>query len=523
MPLSLAELLSEPELGLQLIAGHAGLDRRGPIGWAHISESPDPTPWMEGGELLLTIGLGVRDSPELQRGLVARLDEAGCPAVGFGVGVCMERVPDALRAEADARALPLFTVPYEVPFIAVTKRVSRQLFDEHYATLRNAVRMHRAVLSAVLSGTGVDGVLDTVGRQLPAFACVLFDYYGTLLSRRDGAAAPAPDTIRLWQALAGPMHDQDRFTIVVGGRVVIATTVRLGEEVEAVLALVGDRPLAEHEALLLEQGLAGLSLEFARGLSAREAHRAQADELLAEVADGRMAARTVARRLRRLGLDPDLAYRVLCLHRPEPVGLRALCALAEDVVTAGGGTVVLGRHEGAVHCVVQPADGEHAERLAAAASSRGWSGVRVGRSLAQTDPGALDAALRESRVAADVPGAGSVVDVAGLGLRGLLAGIDDDRGGRAFVSHVLGPVVAHDAREGSRLVDTIAAYLRHGCRPGPAAAELCVHRHTLAYRLGRVAELTGRDLRDGAHLLELGLALELHARAGGADPAGPGG
>jgi PucR family transcriptional regulator, purine catabolism regulatory protein len=62
------------------------------------------------------------------------------------------------------------------------------------------------------------------------------------------------------------------------------------------------------------------------------------------------------------------------------------------------------------------------------------------------------------------------------------------------------------------LLDTLRAYLAHGCRPGPAAAELCVHRHTLTYRLDRVATLTGRDLRDGDDLLALGFALRVWAR-----------
>ncbi len=44
-----------------------------------------------------------------------------------------------------------------------------------------------------------------------------------------------------------------------------------------------------------------------------------------------------------------------------------------------------------------------------------------------------------------------------------------------------------------------------------------MHRHTLAYRLDRIRDLTGRDPRSGEHLLEFGLALELHDRADGAN------
>jgi PucR family transcriptional regulator, purine catabolism regulatory protein len=83
------------------------------------------------------------------------------------------------------------------------------------------------------------------------------------------------------------------------------------------------------------------------------------------------------------------------------------------------------------------------------------------------------------------------------------------------VTGVLGPVLEQGGRDASPLLDTLRAYLAHGCRPGPAAEELCVHRHTLAYRLDRIRDLTGRDPRAGAHLLEFGLALELHDRAAG--------
>ena len=45
------------ELELEIAAGEAGLDRA--VRWVHISELADPTPWLSGGELLLTTGLGL--------------------------------------------------------------------------------------------------------------------------------------------------------------------------------------------------------------------------------------------------------------------------------------------------------------------------------------------------------------------------------------------------------------------------------------------------------------------------------
>ena len=47
------------ELELEIAAGEAGLDRA--VRWVHISELADPTPWLSGGELLLTTGLQLGD------------------------------------------------------------------------------------------------------------------------------------------------------------------------------------------------------------------------------------------------------------------------------------------------------------------------------------------------------------------------------------------------------------------------------------------------------------------------------
>ncbi|WP_367128171.1 PucR family transcriptional regulator [Saccharothrix sp. HUAS TT1] len=59
------------------------------------------------------------------------------------------------------------------------------------------------------------------------------------------------------------------------------------------------------------------------------------------------------------------------------------------------------------------------------------------------------------------------------------------------------------------LVRTLEVYLDAGCEVRVAAERLHLHRTSLYYRLGRIAELTGRDLADGGVRLELHLALKL--------------
>jgi len=72
----------------------------------------------------------------------------------------------------------------------------------------------------------------------------------------------------------------------------------------------------------------------------------------------------------------------------------------------------------------------------------------------------------------------------------------------------LGVLEGYDAENGSRLVDSIEAFLHHNGQWESAAAQLGVHRHTLRNRMDKAAELIGRDL-DSAHTRsELWIALK---------------
>ena len=88
--LPLRDLLRE--LDLRLVAGAGGAER--PVRWVHISELVDPTPWLSGGELLLTTGLQLEGAGH-QREYVARLAGHGLAGLGLGTGFAHPRVPDA--------------------------------------------------------------------------------------------------------------------------------------------------------------------------------------------------------------------------------------------------------------------------------------------------------------------------------------------------------------------------------------------------------------------------------------------
>jgi PucR family transcriptional regulator, purine catabolism regulatory protein len=125
------------ELGLELVSGAESAQAH--VRWVHSTELPDPTPWLKGGELLLTTGLQLQ-SAQVQRELIDRLADHEIAGLGFGTGFTHKRLPAALVAAARKRGFPLFEVPYELPFIAITEKAFAQLLNERYELLqRNMV------------------------------------------------------------------------------------------------------------------------------------------------------------------------------------------------------------------------------------------------------------------------------------------------------------------------------------------------------------------------------------------------
>ena len=75
MPPTLASVVRNSSLHLTVLAGADHLERQ--VRWVHTSELDDPTPFLEGGELLLTTGIKLGRTTAQLQAYVHRLADAG--------------------------------------------------------------------------------------------------------------------------------------------------------------------------------------------------------------------------------------------------------------------------------------------------------------------------------------------------------------------------------------------------------------------------------------------------------------
>jgi DNA-binding PucR family transcriptional regulator len=93
-----------------------------------------------------------------------------------------------------------------------------------------------------------------------------------------------------------------------------------------------------------------------------------------------------------------------------------------------------------------------------------------------------------------------------LGVLGLFLDSQHPEQLGALAEHVLGPAIAHDQRAAGSLVETLDAYLDSGCNARACAEQLYVHVNTVKYRIRRLEELCGLDLRLPDDLLRATMA-----------------
>lgn len=494
VPITLRDLASERSLALRVLAAEAALDRT--VTWVHVSELDDPTPFLEGGELLLSTGLVIDDATDFPA-FVARLAGCGVAALGFGTGLRHESVPTGLLRAASEAGLPLLEVPRRTPFIAISKVVSAALAADAYAEVTTTNSAQQALTRAALRA-GRSGVIRKLAQLLGAWV-LLVEESGRLVhaspasaARRLTAVASEIERVRSRQ---GPVSatftaESDRVSVQA-----------LSSRPRTYLVVGRPERLGRTDQHVLNSCASLLTVAMARSQSLTTAQRSlRTGVLRLFLAGATEDALTCASDA--WGPPPEEPVRVIAGSGPPAARASLLDLLeseADDIGFFGGLDD---------HVVLVTADGgqgdNHLRRLA-----RTHETMHFGVSE-PAEYGAADKAYGQALHAVESAERSGVpvmrfADIAGSGLLGVVRPAE----AQAFAESLLGPLRRHDERGRGDLVVSLREWLAHHGQWDPAAARLGVHRHTLRNRMSKVAELLDVDLDSPGTRAELWLTLQL--------------
>ncbi|MCM6776455.1 PucR family transcriptional regulator [Nocardia sp. CDC159] len=529
--MQLRDILAEP-LGLRLLHGDAAALHR-PVTRACVTDMPDPTPFVTPGALVCT-GLVWRRDPTDSAPYIGVLARAGAAAVAAGRSL-HGHVPDDVIAACRQHDLPLLEAPQTLPFSRLIEHLAARNAETRLRRVKSGLARQRRLLATVAAGGDPNDLLTEFARDEDIAAWLLTgtgapiagtaplteDQIDTLIG--SAAAAPRlpvtlPDGYAVWP-VGGRMGDRiSLWYLVIRDDAEIDDS---GADLAAVAELYRMRhrerlrlrweidnpdridPLPEGAVAVVVQAVTRSNAGAVEAIS----HPAESptepidsgtpplgQQRRAATSDRDPEATTTARGRNGTLSDPD-DLRML-VHEILPTARTELDREGRIIAWTTGG-------EREVADELRRRLGRLRPALRGVRLRVGISSCRSGESVSGT--------VASAAAAASVPTAEVVsIRIADVDSAvGLLTAVPDGLQ-RRFAERVLGPIVDYDRRTGAGLLQTLEIFL--GCAGSwrQAADRMHLHLNTVRYRIGRVEELTGRDLGRLDDRLDLYLAVRAY-------------
>jgi PucR family transcriptional regulator, purine catabolism regulatory protein len=506
----------------------AGVDALGTeIRWTHAGEGLNLASLLKGGELLITTGIDIGTSGEVQRRFVADLAARRIAALAIELGSALTTVPEALVEAANEHGLCLIAFHREVRFVEISESVHRAIIDRDGELIRRGEQSRSRLISLMLRGAHISDVLvelsgfirnpvvlERAGQGIAYHACFEADdatvlgAWGTY-ARGDAAAPPA-----------------------------ISARVPMGESGTwgSLVALAVDSPLEPQDQVALERAVELIALALMRrqeeeALTARRRGDFLAGLIDSHPGDEKIVAPSVERKIAagaaELGFAPSGDVMMpLAIAAParaddgEDSGWAAVRSDLVDELEQQAVPVLAGTGENGyvllVLGLVRAADRERladqvATLIARSAERRAVSG-RPTICVGAAATGWIETAAELGAAAHAIPASANLDarpwhDVSVASPDRLLFAFRETPELREFVDQQLRPLIERDRQGRGDLLQTLAAYCANGGHKVQTARALHVERQTLYNRLRRIEEALEVDLDDGETRFSLHLAV----------------
>lgn len=512
MQLTVAEVIALPVIQAgdpEVLSAHRFGET---IRWVHVSDVPDLSALVQGGELVLTTGAALRDSPRrylsgmAAAGVLGVVVEIGETDLGAGMG--------AIAAEFD---LALVALHRQVRFVEVTEAVHRLIVADQYERVDFDRRVHETFTELSLKRPSAAGVVEAAAAILDE-PVVLEDltHRALAVSLRGRPA----DLLRDWERRSRLRAAAEEWAVTA-----------VGPRAEQWGRLIVPRPSPDPDRtrMVLERAAVALALQRMIERDRTGLHHQAQSGLIDDVLRGRITdEREAAARAHALGLRSAARYTPVAVRvdrttaATDPVAAQRRNALLVDAVlhtvNASGHTGLCAlRRDGEVGAVLalgvtRPED----EALAAL-------GTALRTEIARVDgtPGAVLAVGPAAEGVIDaVTGLGEAAHIAEVALamrgeprpfyraadvrlHGLISLLRDDPRVQTFAETELRALLAGDPAH----LDLLREYLKLAGNKAAVAARLHISRPALYKRLAAVRSALGVDLDDGESMTSLHVAL----------------
>ena len=526
---------------MKLICGEQGLKNE--IKGVTIIEAPDIVKFINGGELLLT-GLYAFKScsiEEFQNYLQElRKKEISCLVIKKGRLVeHADRKIELLREYACKNGIPLLDVPFDMSFQRVLAIVMEHLFNEEVTLLKYFKTTHDNFTALTLGNIRSENLTRPILEMLEKLIrnpVALYNQNRTCFESTaedrsdlvflDNLEDYDPDVLTNYQYWR-QKGEQNQYVIRIHMSVGVQMYLVVTEKTS---------PFTKMDCIAIENAIVALQYEFSRQFAIEELEKKFQNDILNNILNGKVSSDAeMEKSANLLQMDKNGSYRVIVFgvknegRAAKNVNDRLMhISCLEEAVRHRFSDMKLHREIDKI-VAVRKADlnatqadyrKEMREMIEQVQTEMRYQNknlsVRAGVGKIVTGLGQLPESYKEAEdalsfidIGGDISGDGnaSVMMFSDFGIFKLLCQLDEPKILMEYIPESLQRLLSYKKPQQEDLIATLKAYLKNNQNLSKTAQELYVHYKTAAYRIEKIAKITGMDFDNANEMLAVRIGL----------------
>lgn len=513
-----------------VIAGFQGLDRH--VKWSHVLETNDVGSLINGGELILTTGIGLQHDSSAQLKFLHKLIERNVAGICIEIGTYFKEIPQSFINLANEHHFPLIIFEETVKFVDITQDLHTFIINRHHDMLSKLDTLSRKFNELSLLPNGILKILHELHH---------FFHQHVLFLADEGKSFYYPVEAKQFQKELDQYFSDHQFEkatnnkLSIGQQLFISIPVKvLGQNWGNLCLQIGLPHSDELSFLILDRAAMAIAQILLRNRTLEERKQHNEDGFVRNVVNGR-------------NVDVDdyqtylpansrnLHFRIVNIHLNEqevPIdnhdweefklqrsllirslfkrhGFFPAVSVNKNEITVIASFIAADhlikdkkRFLDVCSQVKKISDNSFLSGINCVFGISGvhhsFSNIQKGYQEAKTVIQLLESHVIESYFYED------------LGIFRLLLLIEDRTQLHQYVEHHLHAVMAYDEKTNSHLFDTLLTYLEVGGSKKEAAEKLFIVRQTLYHRLEKLESLLGKDFMSPTNRLALEVAVRAH-------------
>lgn len=529
--MSVTEVLKRPLFQhAEVVAGKRGLART--IRWVHVLETAANGEFLNGGELILSTGMGFGEDAERRLAYLTELIRRKAVGLCIELGTYIPDIPTDMRELADHHDFPLIVFHRTVRFVDITLDLHERIVNQQLVALRRLEKYSRDLQQLSLQAQGINRLLQHFQTEVHT-QVFYYPLEGTPLY-----VPLMPQAVQ--QEINQLLHERLRivatdspisgaFSISERKHILYQPILAMGHILAYVGVVLYERESDEFLHLTLDYTVSAMAQILMRSMFAEEQALDSDNRILDDLLANRVVQEEQVRAL--LGIHYELdspVYYAMIVQMQGIDGARLersfppheLISVFRSVLSQAGYRCYI-RCKGHRFYILLMAKNRRAEgRLpldrALQEMERISKNTVVGADFIAgvSRPSTLYAlAYQHFHEAEQIVRNHSIVPsrfFSDLGVYRILFQLPDDETLNALITDYLYPLITYDQQHGTQLLYTLRIYLEKHQSKQDTAEHLYIHRQTLYHRLQKIRDCIGDSLSEPNHRLCLEVAFHAY-------------